>query len=375
MTTRVLHLAGSATDDFLAEVSRLYAADCLVATADPDHFEFLVAWVTPDGRWRFPADLSESAIAAAPPVTIDSALATIVALDIDVVVPQMFCVPGMTVFRGLFDVLGIPYVGNAPSVMALGADKAKARAVVAAAGVDVPPGELVRPGGTATLAVPAVVKPVDADNSFGVTLVAEVGDYPAALAAAFEHADAALVETYVPLGREVRCGLVEQDGELRALPLEEYAVDTDRKPIRLHADKLRRADDGDLALVAKDTDHAWVVDADDPVTAVVHDAARRCHVALGCRDYSLFDFRIDPDGRPWFLEASLYNSFARTSVLAVMAAADGITVPELFSAGVERARARRPAAPTRSAGRSVQSAEGAGRSETAVGVEIGEHGR
>jgi D-alanine-D-alanine ligase len=59
-------------------------------------------------------------------------------------------------------------------------------------------------------------------------------------------------------------------------------------------------------------------------------AARRCHVALGCRHYSLFDFRIDPDGRPWFLEAGLYCSFAPTSVIAVMAAAVGMDVPDLF---------------------------------------------
>ena len=54
----------------------------------------------------------------------------------------MFCLPGMTHYRALFDVLGIPYVGNAPDVMALTADKAKAKAVVAAAGVDVPAGEV-----------------------------------------------------------------------------------------------------------------------------------------------------------------------------------------------------------------------------------------
>ena len=27
-------------------------------------------------------------------------------------VPQMFCIPGMTAYRALFDVLGIPYLGN-----------------------------------------------------------------------------------------------------------------------------------------------------------------------------------------------------------------------------------------------------------------------
>ena len=57
---------------------------------------------------------------------------------------------------------------------------------------------------------------------------------------------------------------------------------------------------------------------------------RSCHVALGCRHYSLFDFRIDPAGRPWFLEAGLYCSFARQSVIPMMAAAAGISLPDLF---------------------------------------------
>jgi len=65
--------------------------------------------------------------------------------------------------------------------------------------------------------------------------------------------------------------------------------------------------------------------------------ARRCHTALGCRHYSLFDFRIDPDGRPWFLEAGPYCSYAEKSVLVVMARAAGLTVPELFRIGVAQA--------------------------------------
>lgn len=340
MPIRVLHLAGSPVDEFLADVSRLYAADCLRATADPRRYRPVVAWVSPDGSWRFPADLGRQAIAEAAVMTADRAIATIVGLGIDVAIPQMFCVPGMTTYRGLLDLLGLPYVGNPPSVMANGADKAKARAIVAAAGVDIPLGELLRPGDEVTLAPPAVVKPVDADNSLGVAFVRDPQEYPAALAAAFRHSRAALVETFVPLGREVRCGIVEYHGDLVALPLEEYAVDAERKPVRLPDDKLARTDDGDLRLVAKDAAHAWIVDPSDPITPAVHEAARRAHTALGCRDYSLFDFRIDPDGRPWFLEASLYNSFSRQSVLAVMAAAAGIGLPDLFDDAVERARTR-----------------------------------
>ena len=67
------------------------------------------------------------------------------------------------------------------------------------------------------------------------------------------------------------------------------------------------------------------------MTRRVHDAARASHIALGCRQYSLFDFRIDPTGRPWFLEAGLYCSFATTSVLAVMARAAGTALPDLLN--------------------------------------------
>lgn len=331
MPLRVLHLAGSAVDEFHCDLSRLYAGDCLDATADPERYATSIAYVTPDGRWRFPADLSRAAIDSAPAQPLAEALSTLGALAPDVMVPQMFCLPGMTHYRALFDVLGVPYLGNPPDVMALAANKARTRAVVAQAGVEVPTGEVRRAGELPALAPPAVVKPVDADNSAGVTLVRSRADYPTALATALRHADEALVEAYVELGREVRCGIVERDGHLVCLPLEEYAVDGAEKPIRDAADKLGRDERGDLYLVAKDTSRAWIVDPRDPITERVWEAARRCHRALGCRHYSLFDFRIDPSGRPWFLEAGLYCSFARKSVIPVMAESAGLPLAELFA--------------------------------------------
>jgi D-alanine-D-alanine ligase len=119
--------------------------------------------------------------------------------------------------------------------------------------------------------------------------------------------------------------------------LEEYRVDRATKPIRDHADKISRDGDGELKLVAKDHTRAWIVDPGDPVTARVWDAARRCHAALGSRHYSLFDFRIDPAGQPWFLEAGLYCSFATQSVIPTMAAAAGLPLPDLFAAAIREA--------------------------------------
>lgn len=341
MTLRVLHLVGSAVDDFLFDLSLVYAADCWQTTADAERYEFHAAVVTPDGQWRFPADLSRSAIGSARGMSLSDAVGYITALHVDVMVPQMFCLPGMTSYRSLFDLIGIPYVGNSAEVMALAANKAQAKAVVAAAGVPVPEGEVLHLGDALTMSLPVVVKPVDGDNSLGVSLVRDRVDVDAAISAALTHSAGALVETFIELGREVRCGIVVRDGELFCLPLEEYNVDAAVRPIRQYHDKINRDGAGELHLVAKETTRAWIVDVKDPVTQRVWDIARKCHVALGCRHYSLFDFRIDPSGQPWFLEAGLYCSFADKSVIAVMAEAAGIPVGELFGeAIVETTRGR-----------------------------------
>jgi D-alanine-D-alanine ligase len=106
-------------------------------------------------------------------------------------------------------------------------------------------------------------------------------------------------------------------------------MDKHKQPIRQHEDKLKRDEKGDLGMVAKGNAKAWIVDPSDPITASVWEAARHCHMALGCRHYSLFDFRIDPNHQPWFLEAGLYCSFAQTSVISGMAKAAGMPLSQL----------------------------------------------
>ena len=331
---RLLHLVGSAVDDFRADLSRLYAEGCLNALRRSTNHVMHVAYVSPDGSWRFPAKLTVRAIEQARALTLAEAVEHIRTLDVDAMIPQMFCVPGMTSYRAMFDELGIPYLGNPADVMAIGVDKHQARSIVAAAGVAVPEAQVLGPGERPALPFPVVVKPVDADNSVAVSLAHDLDEYDTAAALALAHSSAVLAETYVELGREVRCGIIVRDGELVCLPLEEYAMDPGSKPIRTREDKLARTDNGDLYLVAKDRSRAWIVVDDEPLTQRVWAAARRCHVALGCRHYSLFDFRIDPDGQPWFLEAGLYCSYAPGSVIAVMASAAGIGLAQLFEIGL-----------------------------------------
>ncbi|MBF4160266.1 D-alanine--D-alanine ligase family protein [Nocardioides acrostichi] len=340
----VLHIAGSPTSHAFADLSRLYARAALATLRERTPHRHEVIWVDPDGSWRPVADLEPGTLAVAPQLSLLEGLAHVADLAPDAALPQLFCRAGMTTVRAVLEAIGVPIVGNDAVTMSLGADKDRARALVAAEGVAVPEATLLRPGDEAvpgTAMSPVVVKPADADNSDGVTLVRSGGDLAGAVARARRHATGhagarVLVERYVPLGREVRCGVLEIDGELVTLPLEEYAVDETSKPVRDRADKLRGSG-ADLALVAKDAEHAWVVDPADPVTAPVHAAALACYRALGCRHYGLFDFRVDPEGRPWFLEAGLYCSFSPSSVLVVMAAAAGIGLATQFEAALTAA--------------------------------------
>ena len=328
---RILHLVGSPTDNFFCELSTLYASGCIEALWDPARYTFIIAYVTPDGLWRFPAALDPHAIAAAPPRNLGQALAFLANERIDAALPQMFCSVGMTHYRALLELLEIPYLGNQPAQMALTVDKALTKTIVAAAGVPVPQGQLLRRGDAATRAPPSIVKPNHSDNSEGVTLVTAVQGYAAALEDAFAYGDTVIVEDYIELGREVRCGLITQGGDLVCLPLEEYAVDEVARPIRTRADKLKRGAGNDLIFAAKSAAESWIVDLDDPIHQRIWPLARRCHDALGCRQYSLFDFRIDREGNPWFLEAGLYCAYSPKSVLAAMAAAMGVPIQAFFA--------------------------------------------
>ncbi len=330
----ILHLVGSAESNFYCDLSRLYAKECLAATTNLNRYKFYIAYITPDRLWRFPQSLDDTDIAKATPMSLSKAIDWIRIQDIDLVLPQMFCLSGMTQYRGLFDLLKIPYVGNTPDVMALTAHKAKAKSVVAAAGVKTPFGKVYRQGDKPTIKIPAVIKPVNSDNSLGITLVKDLADYDRALNKAFEYSNEVLVEEYIELGREVRCGIIVKDGELVGLPLEEYQI-SDR--IRHYGDKLKRTNNGNLTYAAKDKTKAWIVDTSDPITQIVQEAAKKCHQALGCRHYSLFDFRIDPQGQPWFLEAGLYCSFSPNSVISTMAKASGISLDELLQIAIAKA--------------------------------------
>lgn len=120
--------------------------------------------------------------------------------------------------QGLFELIGLPYVGNGVLASALAMDKHHAKIAAQAAGIDVAPWLAVTPsqwarderlwrGRVAALDLPVFVKPARAGSSVGVTKVSTAAGLDAALATAWEHDGTALVEAAV-VGREIECAVL-----------------------------------------------------------------------------------------------------------------------------------------------------------------------
>merc|ERR1712187_568524 len=91
----------------------------------------------------------------------------------------------------------------------------------------------------------------------------------------------------------------------------------------------------------KDGDRVCPAQLVPEVHARLDELARRAHVALGCKYYSLYDVRIDENGFPFMLEAALFCSFSPYSVIVALASKSGNSEieqhPALFESGLRKA--------------------------------------
>lgn len=312
---QVLHLVGSRVSDFYYNLSMVYAKGVVQPVGVSSYY----AVVHPDGFWQLGASLDSMS----EKMSLQEGISQLP--KIDVVVPHMFCFPGMTSFRAFFeDILGLPVVGSSSPCTALATNKAQTRNVVAAWGVPVTKGQQIRRGDTITIKPPLIIKPNSEDNSLGLTLVKDESQIEEALQVGFEFDDSLLVEKYIP-GRELRVAVIERQGQLYVPAMIEYLV-TKENPIRTVSEKLKLNANG----VPESQPDKQIATPVCPAIVTselfekLADAARRAHIALGCRDYSLYDFRVHAEtNEPYMLEAGLFWSFSQISMISRMLHADG----------------------------------------------------
>jgi D-alanine-D-alanine ligase len=261
----------------------------------------------------------------------------------------------------LLELLDIPYTGSDPAALSVSLDKALAKRMVRTHGI-LTPAYLLMHTGRERLPrelqrFPLLVKPVAEGTSKGVTKRSVVRDEGELREMAREiiakYRQPALAEEYVA-GREFTVGLLGERRP-RALPVMEieFLDKSDPAPIYSFEMKQDWSDRIRYQVPARLSERE--VDR-------LERAARECFAALGCRDVARIDFRMDAEGRIFFIEANpLPGLSPGWSDLVLIAEAAGMDyrslIGEILSFAIrrhgerERERARRAvAAAAREAG-------------------------
>ena len=219
---------------------------------------------------------------------------------------------GFAWYRGSFvssvaALLEVPQFGSPPAAQHLCQDKFRCLALAQALGVRTPPTVLVEDGRPLSpvdvlpAGGPLFVKPNTLGAKLGIEADSRVADLDTALTLTrrihARYGDRAVIQAYVP-GRDVRVSCIDLGGPVPALGLYEIATGTAFPTL---ADSRRMT-------MLKAAGHAAGLTvgihslAHDIAAPALTEAALKIAHAVGLRDYFSFDFRLDADGQPWFLE-------------------------------------------------------------------------
>ncbi len=238
--------------------------------------------------------------------------------------------------QGFLETLGIPYTGSGIQASAVGMHKVTTKTILAAHGIPVPAGTVIRRGEKVSSAQmlrvtklrwPVVVKPASEGSTIGVTIVRKPSQWSEALALAHRYDRDAMVEAYIP-GHEVTVSLLgRQDEAPLVLPAVEIVAPGGFYDFAAKYEKGK-------------TQYLCPAPLSVSVTREIRAFALRTYEVLGCAGAARVDFRITPRGRPYVLEINTVPGMTETSLLPMAAAQAGIGYEELTERILESAVAR-----------------------------------
>lgn len=226
--------------------------------------------------------------------------------------------------QALFDLAGVRYTGSGVLGSALAMDKDLSKRIFRSAGVATADWRMVRAGdGTpwrepgysaetfAALGDRVVVKPSKQGSTVGLSIIDRPGPLAAAIEEAFRHDDEVMLEAFVP-GRELTVAVLGGT----ALPVGEIIPKHDIY-------------DYECKYTAGMAEEIFPAQIPDAVRDQMQAQAMRAYTALKLRGCARIDFRLDPKGEMYCLEANTLPGMTGTSLVPQAAQAAGIGFPEL----------------------------------------------
>lgn len=200
--------------------------------------------------------------------------------------------------QGFLETLGMPYTFSRVAANALAIDKPKTNTVVAAAGVRVPHGSVVRSGESHGWTRNVVIKPIDGGSSVGISIAHNQAELNTGLLAAAKWSSQIMVEEYIE-GREYSVAVIDVAGKAEALPV--ISIESQHE----FFDYQSKYEPG----IAEEVCPA---DIPEELAERLRSAATQVHSIIGARQVSRSDFIVDAQGAIWFLEI---NTIPGMSVL------------------------------------------------------------
>lgn len=285
-------------------------------------------------------DVSGSDVVAAAPPTV-SALPDLTGVDVAFsLLHGPFGEDGT--IQGMFEMLGIRYVGSGVLASAAGMDKHYMKLLMASAEVPVGPylsvtdrqwvddPDAVVDRVVAELRFPVFVKPARAGSSFGINKVGSARDVAQAVEFARRYDPKVIIEQGFVAARELECGVLDDGSGARASVVAEIRTSTDSGLYDFEA-KYLPGDDVHTDVPA---------DVPDSIADDVRDLSVRVFEALGCEGLARVDFFLD-DGVLYCNEINTMPGFTETSMYPRMWAESGVDYATLVDVLIKQGLQRR----------------------------------
>jgi D-alanine-D-alanine ligase len=207
----------------------------------------------------------------------------------------------------LFDLLGLSYTGSGPLAFGLSMDKALTKSILGARGIPIPRFQVAYKTKfhlDADFSFPVIVKPLYEGGSYGISNESVIRNLSAVEARVSYIQDTyhqpSIVEDYID-GREIIVSILGNDPPI-VLPLCEMGFLN--YPGSLY--KIRNFQSKWIIDTFEYLNTALICPAALPseVENIIKEIALKSHLAVGCRDYSKVDIRLDKYNRPYVIDVN-----------------------------------------------------------------------
>jgi len=318
------------------------SANGILNAIDRSTFEPVLIGITKSGKWLLlPEDTSFIIQNGALPTVPESGLEISITsqglfsggknLAIDVVFPILHGPYGEDgTIQGLFEMIGLRYVGSGVLASAVSMDKSYSKPIFAAAGLKVAPGTVVTSSNfelPSNLKYPLFVKPARSGSSRGTTKVKQDSELKAAVESALAFDTKVIIEQAV-VGKEIECAVLQSEGKTIVSPVGQIVISSKYEFYDFQAKYL----DDSMQLVFPELPAG--------IEEKIQAAALTAFNAAGCEGLARVDFFYSDSGEVVINEINTMPGFTPLSVYPKLIEKSGMNYQQLITTLVQTAQTR-----------------------------------